>query len=374
MMDYSSLYDPLFCQEDHFAEEETEQYLALNETEDKEEEDDEEWAEALSSLLANEVETHPELSVVAGDTYLVPARRNAVEWVTKTCVQHGFSVQTVLLAVNYLDRCFLGGGSGGGGLRLQEDKPWMGRLAAVACLSLAAKVEETRVPLLLDLQVPSTATGEEMGYVFENRTIRRMELLLLSTLGWRMNPVTPLSLARRLLHKIPAASGRRLEVFRLCETALLTVVADLGWVRYPPSVWAAAALVYAARQPGDIACATPERDILLDLLNVSKESVSGAHQLILEHTVTGDCFGYVAGVKRKHYYHNQCGSFCAYSSPASPNCLVGSCFTCENSSSGGDSMDPSFPEQPPFKKPNAKQIADNGESKELVIEHGVLLA
>lgn len=224
-MDFSSLYDPLFCQEDRLEEEETEQYLALDETEDVEDVEDEEWAEAevLSSLLANEVETHQELSVTAGDSYLFQARRNAVEWLAKTSVQHGFSVQTVLLAVSYLDRCFLAGD--GGGLRLQEDKPWMGRLAAVACLSLAAKVEETRVPLLLDLQVPPPAAGDEMGYVFENRTIRRMELLLLSTLGWRMNPVTPLTLANRLLHKIPAASGRRNEIFGRCESALMAVVA-----------------------------------------------------------------------------------------------------------------------------------------------------
>lgn len=53
---------------------------------------------------------------------------------------------TAVLAANYYDRfvtsfCF------------QKDKPWMSQLAAVACLSIAAKVEETQVPLLLDLQV-----------------------------------------------------------------------------------------------------------------------------------------------------------------------------------------------------------------------------
>ncbi|XP_020598019.1 cyclin-D3-2-like, partial [Phalaenopsis equestris] len=373
IMSFSSLFDPLFCQEDHFEEEETEQFLAFNEAEDKEEdEDDEGWTEALSSLLANEMETHPELSVAACDTYLIPARSNAVQWVARTSVQHGFSVQTVLLAVNYLDRCFLA--AGGGGLRLQEDKPWMGRLAAVACLSLAAKVEETRVPLLLDLQVPSAAAGEEMGYVFENRTIRRMELLLLSTLGWRMNPVTPLSLVHRLLHKIPAASGRLQEVFRRCEATLLAVIADLGWVRYPPSVWAAAALVYAVRLPGDISSSLPVMDSPLDLLNVSKERVAGACQLILGLCVNGDCFGHGAGIKRKDFYHNHCDSVCSYSSPGSPNCVVGSCFKSENSSSCGESLSSSFPGLPPFKKMNTKQITDNGENKELVIEHGVLLA
>jgi hypothetical protein len=36
---------------------------------------------------------------------------------------------------------------------LQDGKDWMTQLLAVACLSLAAKMEETDVPQSLDLQV-----------------------------------------------------------------------------------------------------------------------------------------------------------------------------------------------------------------------------
>lgn len=36
---------------------------------------------------------------------------------------------------------------------MQKGKAWTMQLLAVACLSLAAKVEETEVPLSLDLQV-----------------------------------------------------------------------------------------------------------------------------------------------------------------------------------------------------------------------------
>lgn len=35
----------------------------------------------------------------------------------------------------------------------QKDKAWMMQLLSVACLSLASKMEETEVPLILDLQV-----------------------------------------------------------------------------------------------------------------------------------------------------------------------------------------------------------------------------
>lgn len=79
------------------------------------------------------------------DSCLSIARQQAVEWMLKVNAHYGFSALTAILAVNYLDR-FLSS-------YYQRDKPWMIQLVAVTCLSLAAKVEETQVPLLLDLQV-----------------------------------------------------------------------------------------------------------------------------------------------------------------------------------------------------------------------------
>ena len=62
--------------------------------------------------------------------------------------------------------------------------PWAARLLAVACVSLAAKMEEYRAPAL-----PEFRADDE--YDFSCDSIRRMELLVLSTLGWRMGGVTP---------------------------------------------------------------------------------------------------------------------------------------------------------------------------------------
>ena len=62
--------------------------------------------------------------------------------------------------------------------------PWAARLLAVACVSLAAKMEEYRAPAL-----PEFRADDE--YDFSCDSIRRMELLVLSTLGWRMGAVTP---------------------------------------------------------------------------------------------------------------------------------------------------------------------------------------
>ena len=55
----------------------------------------------------------------------------------------------------------------------------------MACLSLAAKMEEVKVPPLSNFQI------EE--YSFGSQVIQRMELLVLHTLEWKMVSVTPFS-------------------------------------------------------------------------------------------------------------------------------------------------------------------------------------
>lgn len=104
--------------------------------------------EELLTLFAKEKETHIGSSTqnFDSDPELAAAREEAVDWILKVNAYYGFSNLTAILAINYLHR-FLSS------LHFQKDKPWMIHLASVTCLSLAAKVEETQVPLLLDLQV-----------------------------------------------------------------------------------------------------------------------------------------------------------------------------------------------------------------------------
>jgi len=107
--------------------------------------------EELLSLFSKEQEQQASVSVnnVADDPFLSRARQEAVEWMLKVIAHYGFSALTSILAFNYLDR-FLSGPC-----YQRDSRPWMIQLVAVTCLSLAAKVEETHVPFLLDLQVRS---------------------------------------------------------------------------------------------------------------------------------------------------------------------------------------------------------------------------
>lgn len=80
------------------------------------------------------------------DLEFVEVRRDAVEWMIRVSNRFGFCDVSVVMGVSYFDMFFSGVG-------VKKRKPWMGQLTAVACLSLAAKMEEVAVPLLVDLQV-----------------------------------------------------------------------------------------------------------------------------------------------------------------------------------------------------------------------------
>lgn len=107
----------------------------------------------LDSLLCKEKQAHFSFlcngESMGSSSLNVVDRGNAVDWMLKVKDHFKFSALTVVLAINYFDRFV-------SSVKFQEDEPWMVQLSAVTCLTLAAKVEETQVPLLLDIQVRIT--------------------------------------------------------------------------------------------------------------------------------------------------------------------------------------------------------------------------
>nr|APA20321.1 cyclin D1;1 [Populus tomentosa] len=74
------------------------------------------------------------------------AHQDALNWMLKAHASYRFKPETAYLSVSYF-HCFILSRP------LQQGKGWPLQLLAVACLSLAAKMEETRVPSLLDIQL-----------------------------------------------------------------------------------------------------------------------------------------------------------------------------------------------------------------------------
>ncbi|XP_022773944.1 cyclin-D3-3-like isoform X2 [Durio zibethinus] len=271
----------------------------------------------LLSLISKEKETHLGYIDVYSDESLVLARKDALEWIFQVKAHYGFNALTIVLAVNYFDRFI-------SSLKFQKDKPWMGQLAAVACLSLAAKVEETQVPLLLDLQV------EESKYVFDSKTIQRMELLVLSTLQWRMNPVTPISFFYHITRRLGLRTHLHWEFLQRCERLLLFLIA------------AAATVLHVIKEVEP--CHYFEyRKQLIEVLKTCEDKVNACYKLILE-LLESHCKGNL-GHKRKHR-----------SISSSPYGVFDASSSCDSSDdSWGVTTSVSSSPHPPFKRSRAQE-------------------
>ncbi|KAI7745761.1 hypothetical protein M8C21_027707 [Ambrosia artemisiifolia] len=195
------------------------------------------------------------------------ARKEAVDWIIKVKGYYGFTPLTAILAINYLDRFICS-------LHFQQDKPWMIHLVAVSCLSLAAKVEETHVPLLLDLQI------EDSKVLFEAKNIQKMELLVMSALKWRMNPVTPISFLDHIVRRLGLSKHVHWDFFKKCEAMILYLVSDSRFVCYKPSVLATTTMLCVVDEI-DPTNSIGYKSQLLDLLKTTKDDINECHKLVM---------------------------------------------------------------------------------------------
>ncbi|KAK9097325.1 hypothetical protein Sjap_022822 [Stephania japonica] len=330
------LLDALYCKE-HWDDDEEDELLqrGFDESDDDEINDksikngsffveqDLFWEdEELRSLFSKEQERAHH----GRDPDLGESRGEAVEWILRVNAHFGFSALTAILAVNYLDRFITS-------RPFQGDKPWMTQLVSVACLSLAAKVEETHVPLLLDMQV------EERKCVFEAKTIQRMELVVLSTLNWKMNPVTPMSFIDHIVRRLGLKTCLQWEFMKRCECVLLSVLLDSKFTHFLPSVLATVTMLLVIDQVEPSNNKIEYKNQLMSALKMSKDKIDECYQLILESNLS------IKGhtLKRKHYQLE----------PRSPNGVIDAWFSCDSSNdtwvaSAGSSVS-SSPE-PLFKK------------------------
>lgn len=314
-----SLLDTLYCSEEHWEEDELDQaeeeysdnnYLNANTIINSPEspsllfESDMFWDEQeLTSLL--EKEQHNPLSTcLESNPASEGARREGVEWMLKVIAHYSFSALTAVLAVNYFDRFLFS-------FHFQNGKPWMTQLTAVACLSLAAKVEETQVPLLLDLQV------EESRYLFEAKTIKRMEILVLSTLGWKMNPPTPLSFLDYITRRLGLKDHLCWEFLRRCDGILLSLLGDWRYTNYLPSELATATMMHVVKSV-EPRLEAEYQSQLFGILGIDKEKVNECSKLVLELWS-----GYEQG--------KQCMKRKFGSVPGSPNGVIDMSFSCDSS-------------------------------------------
>ncbi|KAI3716019.1 hypothetical protein L6452_23059 [Arctium lappa] len=229
--------------------------------------------ELVSLFTKQQLQTPPlTFSFLQTDPSLLIARKQAVDWILKVKSHFGFTHLTAILSINYLDRFI-------SSLHFQKDKPWMIQLLAVTCLSLAAKTQQTQVPSLLDLQVGETK------YLFESKTIQKMELLVMSTLKWKMNPVTPISFLDHIVRRLGFKSlDDHLHwdyLFKKCEHLILSLVSDSRFVGYEPSALATATMLHVMDEV-DFFNSVEYQTQVMDVLKTTKEKAKECYGMMME--------------------------------------------------------------------------------------------
>ncbi|CAH8273992.1 unnamed protein product [Arabidopsis lyrata] len=197
--------------------------------------DDEDYVAELVLKENRRFETEPTKTTSSVDRLI------AIDWILTTRTRFGFQHQTAYIAISYLDlflqRRFIG---------LQRDETWAIRLLSVACLSLAAKMEERIVPGLS--QYP-----QDHDFVFKPDVIRKTELLVLSTLDWKMNLITPFHYLNYFVTKTsPDHSVSKELVLLRSSDSLLALTKEISFTDYRQFVVAAVTTMLASSTSSDI--------------------------------------------------------------------------------------------------------------------------
>ncbi|TVU46709.1 hypothetical protein EJB05_06287, partial [Eragrostis curvula] len=227
--------------------------------------------EVVGSLIDQERE---QLSGIATGQYLERLnsggiesswRTAAIEWIGKVQAHHNFGPLCICLAVNYLDRCLA--------INMPENKPWAQELLSIACLSLAAKMEETVVPHYLDFQVLNPK------HFFETKSIERMEFHVLRSLDWRMNAVTPFSYIGYFADKFNEGNPLTSECVSRCTELILGTLKETRFLQFRPSEIAAAIVLSAV---ADLHALDFSSALLASEVPVDKENVRRCHEVMQE--------------------------------------------------------------------------------------------
>lgn len=200
------------------------------------------------------------------------ARDESVAWILKVQTYYGFQPLTAYLAVNYFDRFLYS-------RRLPQTNGWPLQLLSVACMSLAAKMEEPLVPSLLDLQVKGAK------FLFEPRTIRRMELLVLTVLDWRLRSVTPFSFVAFFALKLDASGTFVGFLISRAAEIILSNIREASFLEYWPSCIAASAVLCAANDIPNLSLLVSPENAESWCDGLSKEKIVSCYQLMHEIVV-----------------------------------------------------------------------------------------
>ncbi|KAL7613266.1 hypothetical protein Lser_V15G07425 [Lactuca serriola] len=158
------------------------------------------------------------------------ARLDAINWIFSTREILGFQFRTAYLSLTYFDRFI-------SRRFIDIGKEWAIQLLCIACLSLAAKMEEQ--------VAPSLSHYKAQGYNFESSVIQRMELMVLTTLEWKMSCITPFAYLHHFFSKVQDECECDEFLVSKSIELILDFSKEINSMDYRPSVVAIASVLLA---------------------------------------------------------------------------------------------------------------------------------
>nr|GEY24153.1 hypothetical protein [Tanacetum cinerariifolium] len=181
----------------------------------------------IEALIVVEPRHSPFLSYHLSSVHLTH-RQDSIHWILRACARYHFQPTTIALSVNYFDRFFPGSAT----LEGYNDRDY--RLLSIVCLSLAAKMEESNIPSLVNLQV------SEPRFIFESKIIQEMELSVMKKLNWRLLSVTPYDFINYFIFKLPSSCIKNEVNFRMqCSDLIIKTIQVIEFSRFQSFVIAA---------------------------------------------------------------------------------------------------------------------------------------
>lgn len=116
-----------------------------------------------------------------------------------------------------------------------------------------------------------------------------MELLVLSLLDWKMNPVTPLSFMNHIIKMVPLGDHQHFEFSALFKHRVLSLLSDFKLVHYRPSVISAAVTLDVMKHM-DFGGENLDscKNELCGVLQFNKEKLEACYQLIQTSLANGN--------------------------------------------------------------------------------------
>ncbi|KAK1440676.1 hypothetical protein QVD17_06505 [Tagetes erecta] len=184
----------------------------------------------IRSLIQKETQSNDYRCVSHHENWLKCARLDAINWIFTTREILGFHFRTAYLSLIYFDRF-------NSKRLIDSGKEWAIHLLGIACLSLAAKMEEQNVP--------SLSHYKTQGYNFESSVIQRMELMVLATLEWKLCCITPFVYLHHFVSKICDEYNCNEFLVSKAIGLILDFSKEVNLMHHRPSVVAIAAVLLA---------------------------------------------------------------------------------------------------------------------------------